>query len=214
MIYSAMCFLVGEGHVGEGHDGSERCCKAGEIPMKFDLKISRLFPATLLTTTTEVTGIGETSGNKGMYKKLTCYLESCESGSMFQGMNIPEIYAVSAANPTEFCYGCYCGSSANVSSCLGDLFSGNWMEDSDVKDIAAESLPLRFPASVDAQLQLRNWQVLLPRMRQTSKRQLRFATKKLLILPQKERISWKPMTFRELFGKLYGQLEDLWLPRI
>jgi hypothetical protein len=38
--------------------------KAGEIPMAFDLKISRLLPATLLTTTTKVTGIGKTSGNK------------------------------------------------------------------------------------------------------------------------------------------------------
>merc|ERR1712000_445050 len=38
--------------------------KAGEIPMAFDLKISRLLPATLSTTTTKVTGIGKTSGNK------------------------------------------------------------------------------------------------------------------------------------------------------
>jgi len=91
----------------------------------------------------------QTMHNKGMYKKLTYYLESCESGSMFQGMNIPEIYAVSAANPTESSYGCYCGSSAKVNgkkigSCLGDLFSVNWMEDSDAKDITSESLSSQF----------------------------------------------------------------------
>lgn len=38
--------------------------KAGEIPLNFDLKISRLLPATLLTTTTKVTGVGKTSGNQ------------------------------------------------------------------------------------------------------------------------------------------------------
>jgi len=38
--------------------------KAGEIPINVDLKISTLLPATLLDTTTIVTGIGVETGNK------------------------------------------------------------------------------------------------------------------------------------------------------
>jgi len=45
-----------------------------------------------------------------MYDKLVFYLETCESGSMFAGHlkdNI-NIYAVTAANPTESSWGTYC----------------------------------------------------------------------------------------------------------
>jgi len=38
--------------------------KAGEIPISVDLSISRLLPATLMETTTLVTGVGKESGNK------------------------------------------------------------------------------------------------------------------------------------------------------
>lgn len=87
--------------------------------------------------------------DNAMYKKLTFYLEACESGSMLQGMNIPGLYAVSAANAHESSYGTYCGAAAmvngkNIGSCLGDLFSVNWMEDSDAKDITKESLQTQF----------------------------------------------------------------------
>merc|ERR1711976_862771 len=46
-------------------------------------------------------------------------------------------------------YGCYCGSEAKVNgrstgSCLGDLFSVNWMEDSDAKDLTKETLATQF----------------------------------------------------------------------
>lgn len=81
--------------------------------------------------------------SKKMYKKLIFYLESCYSGSMFnqysglwKGMGI---YAVSAANPGESSYACYCGREARVGgvmigSCLGDLFSVSWMEHTDSVD--------------------------------------------------------------------------------
>merc|ERR1712048_782251 len=49
-----------------------------------------------------------------MFKKLVFYLESCESGSMFVDMNISNIYAVSAANPSESSWGTYCGNEAKV----------------------------------------------------------------------------------------------------
>merc|ERR1712166_637654 len=91
----------------------------------------------------------DTMHSKSMYNKLTFYLETCESGSMFQGMTTPGVYALSASNPTESSWGTYCGSDAmgngkSINSCLGDLLSVNWMEDSDAVDITSESLSDQF----------------------------------------------------------------------
>lgn len=91
----------------------------------------------------------DTMHSKKMYKKLVMYLETCESGSMFEGLTTPNVYALSAANPTESSWGSYCGSDAmvngkSVGSCLGDLFSIAWMEDSDATDIATETLDAQF----------------------------------------------------------------------
>jgi legumain len=91
----------------------------------------------------------ETMHSKSMYKKLTFYLETCESGSMFEGMSTPGVYGLSAASPSESSWGTYCGADAmvngqSVGSCLGDLFSVNWMEDSDAVDITSESLSDQF----------------------------------------------------------------------
>jgi len=82
-----------------------------------------------------------------MYKEMTVYIEACESGSMFE--NILEddlnIYAVSAANSHESSWGTYCSpddmiDGKHVGSCLGDLFSVNWMEDTDAAQINVETL--------------------------------------------------------------------------
>jgi len=86
-----------------------------------------------------------------MFNKLTFYLESCESGSMFVGLDIPNVYAVSAANPTESSWGTYCAADASVNgqsinSCLGDLFSVTWMEDSEAQDTTMETLDDQFDA--------------------------------------------------------------------
>merc|ERR1712070_189173 len=75
----------------------------------------------------------------------TFYLETCESGSMFQDMSIPGVYALSASNPTESSWGSYCGTEAKVNgksinSCLGDLFSVSWMEDADAFDTTIAAL--------------------------------------------------------------------------
>lgn len=91
----------------------------------------------------------DTMHSKAMYKKLTMYLETCESGSMFQGMTTPGVYALSASNPTESSWGTYCGSDAmvngkSVGSCLGDLFSIAWMEESDITDLTQETLDEQF----------------------------------------------------------------------
>merc|ERR1711912_121092 len=87
--------------------------------------------------------------SKNRFNKLTFYLETCESGSMFEGMDIEGVYALSASSPSESSWGTYCGSDAKVDgksigSCLGDLFSVNWMEDSDAVDITQESLEDQF----------------------------------------------------------------------
>jgi len=86
---------------------------------------------------------------KNMFKQLVFYLETCESGSMFEDMNIPGVYAVSAANAHESSWGTYCGGDAQVNgkdlnSCLGDLFSVSWMEDSDSHDATEETLQQQF----------------------------------------------------------------------
>jgi legumain len=73
----------------------------------------------------------------GMYNKLVFYLEACESGSMF--VNLPKntkIYALSAANPSESSWGTYCSpqdvvQGKHIGSCLGDLFSVNFLENSE-----------------------------------------------------------------------------------
>lgn len=91
----------------------------------------------------------QTMSDNKMFNKLTFYLETCESGSMFEDMSIPNVYALSAANPTESSWGSYCGSAAmvngvSINSCLGDLFSVNWMEDAESVDTTSESLDSAF----------------------------------------------------------------------
>lgn len=88
----------------------------------------------------------------GMYGKLTFYLETCESGSMFEDQlpaDLP-VYALTAANAKESSWGTYCGSESmvggkDVKSCLGDLFSVNWMQDSE-KAGMKETLEKQFEA--------------------------------------------------------------------
>ena len=75
---------------------------------------------------------------KGLYKELVFYLESCYSGSMFD-KELPtniSIYTTTAANEHESSYGEYCSSEAKVNgtligSCLGDEYSVRFMEDLD-----------------------------------------------------------------------------------
>lgn len=106
------------------------------------------FPSSYLYATDLLKAIGYMFQNK-MYAKLIYYLEACESGSMFA--NLPKdinVYATTAANATESSWGCYCGSQAvvqgkNIGSCLGDLYSVTWMEDTD-KGTSGETLEQQF----------------------------------------------------------------------
>lgn len=86
----------------------------------------RLYAKDLISTFSKMT-------QKKNYNKLVFYLEACESGSMFPNLpNNTGIYAISAANPTESSWGCYCSpddvvNGQHIKSCLGDLFSVNYL---------------------------------------------------------------------------------------
>jgi len=93
---------------------------------------------------------------KKMFNKLVFYLEACEAGSIFEKQLDPsiEIYAVTASNADESSWGTYCpGEEAlnggamvdgvDLESCLGDLFSVNWMEDADLRGVR-ETLEAQF----------------------------------------------------------------------
>ncbi|XP_036986120.2 legumain [Artibeus jamaicensis] len=73
------------------------------------------------------------------YQKMVFYIEACESGSMMKHLptNI-NVYATTAANPDESSYACYYDEER--STYLGDWYSVNWMEDSDVEDLTKETL--------------------------------------------------------------------------
>ncbi|KAL1527885.1 hypothetical protein AB1Y20_009261 [Prymnesium parvum] len=102
------------------------------------------FPETTMHAK-ELVGALQTMNTKQMYKELVFYLEACESGSMF--LNLPaniRIYATTAANAAESSWGTYCMpddmvDGKHVGSCLGDLYSVNWMQDTD-KALPSETL--------------------------------------------------------------------------
>lgn len=87
---------------------------------------------------------------KGNYKKFVFYLEACESGSMFTKLpNDTKIYALSAANPSESSWGTYCSphdvvQGKHIGSCLGDLFSINFLENTESINVNSVSLNDQF----------------------------------------------------------------------
>ena len=82
------------------------------------------------------------------YKELVFYVEACESGSVFDTLpNNLSIYVTTAADPTESSWGTYCppndqvffnGRTASIGSCLGDLYSVNWMQNADAVHTKSE----------------------------------------------------------------------------
>ncbi|KAK9141956.1 hypothetical protein Syun_011356 [Stephania yunnanensis] len=87
----------------------------------------------------------------GTYKSLVFYIEACESGSIFEGL-LPEgmnIYATTASNAEESSWGTYCPGMIpppppEFDTCLGDLYSIAWMEDSDTHNLRTESLKQQY----------------------------------------------------------------------
>ncbi|KAL4307798.1 hypothetical protein AHAS_Ahas16G0314300 [Arachis hypogaea] len=95
----------------------------------------------------------------GGYKSLVFYLEACESGSIFEGL-LPEdinIYATTASNAVESSWGTYCPGEdpsppPEYSTCLGDLYSISWMEDSDTHNLRTETLHQQYKLVKDRTL--------------------------------------------------------------
>jgi legumain len=108
------------------------------------------FPSSYLYADDFVEAINYMHSNS-MYNEMVLYIEACESGSMFEGLLAEDInvYATTASNAIESSWGSYCYpddmvNGVHIGSCLGDLYSVNWMEDSDSADVAVESLGDQF----------------------------------------------------------------------
>lgn len=85
------------------------------------------------------------------FAEMVLYIEACESGSMFKGIleDDLDVYATTAANEKESSWGVYCpgmelSPPAEYTTCLGDLYSVSWMEDSDSNDLTSETLKKQY----------------------------------------------------------------------
>ncbi|KAL4570892.1 hypothetical protein LXL04_026556 [Taraxacum kok-saghyz] len=85
------------------------------------------------------------------YKEMVIYVESCESGSIFEGLlseNL-NIYVTTASKADENSWGTYCPDMEpppppEYDTCLGDLYSVAWMEDSDKQAANGETLEQQY----------------------------------------------------------------------
>lgn len=84
------------------------------------------------------------------YGQMTFYIEACESGSMFPSLRSDQnVYAVTASNDELSSWAAYCSPQdfvhgIEIGSCLGDLFSVNWMEDTEGHNPNNESLQTQY----------------------------------------------------------------------
>jgi legumain len=98
------------------------------------------FPdGSLMSSTVLIGAINQMFAQK-MYSHLVFYMEACESGSMFEGLIKPNlgVYVTTASNAVESSWGTYCPpddmvNGKAINSCLGDLYSINWMENADAQ---------------------------------------------------------------------------------
>jgi legumain len=107
------------------------------------------FPSQYLYAT-DLTPVLNGMWSNKQYQELVFYLEACESGSMFTTFPTNQkLYALTAANPNESSWASYCPpddvvGGKELGSCLGDLFSTNWMENTDATDMTKETLAQQF----------------------------------------------------------------------
>jgi len=105
----------------------------------------RLYADTLIDTLSQM-------NESKKYAKLVFYLEACESGSMFNDNKLPantSIYAETAASPDQSSWGTYCPpqdkvNGKSLNTCLGDLYSVNWMENSDKDNLSTETIDQQY----------------------------------------------------------------------
>jgi len=89
--------------------------------------------------------------NNSRYKEMVIYIEACESGSMFENLlpaNI-SIYSTTAANSEESSWATYCPpddvvNGTEIMSCLGDLYSVNFLENLESSNPKIETLNKQF----------------------------------------------------------------------
>jgi len=88
----------------------------------------------------------DTMQEKQMYSEILFYLEACESGSMFPRL-LPSdnVYAMTASDAKQSSWAAYCSphdvvGETKINTCLGDLFSVNWMEDTENGNPATETI--------------------------------------------------------------------------
>ncbi|XBI57407.1 hypothetical protein VPH35_038809 [Triticum aestivum] len=85
------------------------------------------------------------------YSKMIIYVEACESGSIFEGL-LPQdlnIYVTTAANAVEGSWAAYCPRMEmppppEYDTCLGDLYSVSWMEDSETHNLKKETIKQQY----------------------------------------------------------------------
>lgn len=85
--------------------------------------------------------------DKKMYGEMLVYLEASEAGSIFEDL-LPKnssILVVTATGNDETSFATYCYpddivNGKHIGTCLGDTFSVNWMEDSDMADPKVETI--------------------------------------------------------------------------
>lgn len=87
----------------------------------------------------------------GGYKKMVVYIEACESGSMFEGVMPKDlnVYVTTASNAQESSWGTYCpgvepAPPPEYITCLGDLYSVAWMEDSESHNLKRETVKQQY----------------------------------------------------------------------
>eukprot|EP00795_Rhopilema_esculentum_P002636 gene2636-835_t len=74
------------------------------------------------------------------YKQMVFYIEACESGSMFD-QTLPhniKVFATTASDARHSSYACYWDKKRQTY--LGDVYSVQWMQDSDKEDLTVETL--------------------------------------------------------------------------
>jgi len=81
---------------------------------------------------------------------MLIYIEACESGSMFPLLDDDDkTYAMTASNEYRSSWAAYCNSQAvvqgqNIGTCLGDVFSVNWMENNEANDLFGYDLDAQY----------------------------------------------------------------------
>ncbi|KAF8364645.1 hypothetical protein HHK36_033380 [Tetracentron sinense] len=92
----------------------------------------------------------------GSYREMVIYVEACESGSVFEGLMPKDlnIYVTTASNAEESSWGTYCpgmdpSPPPEFITCLGDLYSVAWMEDSETHNLKKETLQQQYRAVKD-----------------------------------------------------------------